>query len=299
MRRRADARPPGAGHRSGHLAGPAGRGGGPWLALALAALVACAPEPASSPPAAAAPAAVTAAEPGAVAVVTGEVRLRLPGGRPLALAGADVLFVTEAAMQPFLADRLEEAAAGLRRLRAERERVGAERRAALAEADRTSQAWKRTNDNDLTRRLEAQLHPRQGAEGVRAIHRQLMADKQVAWRRAVAAASRSDEAERQANALEARAARMRDGAFFLQGLPPAARAATTGPDGAFGLSLAPGRYAVIATGERRQGVVSEVYVWLVWARLEAGQVNRVALTSDNLHGTDCAECAVAVGRLAE
>lgn len=260
------------------------------LALALSA---CAPEPATPP---AAPEVVALARPDEVEV-SGRVALDLPGGATRAVAGADVLFVPEEAMRPFVVARLEVARSGLAALQAEREQARRRREALLAEADRTNREWKAANESELRRRLEAQVRPPRGAEGVRAIHRRLLAEKQASWAQAGAAARRSDEAEREVRSLELRAGRYREGAFFLEGLPTPARAVRTDADGRFGARLAPGRYAVVATGEAHRGAAVEAVIWLVWADVGAPEARSLALTGANLLGAGAADSVVDLAAL--
>lgn len=296
--------------------GTAGRGGtnrrggtfrrwrGGWLAAAVAlgaALQGCscgeAPVQVGAAPRPATEALAVPASPVAAQPVTGRVSATAPGVTRRGLAGAEVLFLTEEAMRPFLAARVAAAEAELKALGSELGEARARRSAALAEADRTNQAWKATNDNDLRRRLEVQFKMRRDPKGVQAVHQSLLSEKQEAWALAVAAAKRSEEAERALTSVAQRAQRAREGDFYLEGLPAPLVTARTGADGTFAASLPPGGYGVVATVERGRGHGSELGVWLLWARVEPGAGLLLDLDERNLHGSDCRDCAVAVKAL--
>jgi hypothetical protein len=261
------------------------------LALALSAGgCSCGAQPAEGPAGAIGPAPLPLAP--AEVTITGRVVMAAPGGAARPLAGADVHLVPEDAMRPFLAARLAAATAALEPLRRDEATASARLKALLAATDQTNQAWKQTNDNDLRRRVEVQF--RRSAQAAQAVHRDLLAEKKAAWARATEAARRSEAAEREQTRLRQAADRYREGAFFLEGLPPPVRSALAGADGAFALSVPPGRYAVVAYGQQPQPADEALQVWVLWTTLEPGVGLRLDLDASNLLGTDCAACAVLV-----
>lgn len=265
-----------------------------WLGALVLGLAGCAQEVPPGPPHARGVGGVVpdngASE--VLGTVTGRVALSRLG-----LAPAEVLFVPEGTARPFLEARLAEAMTEADRIRQLRAGVHARHQRLLAEVDRTNVAWKMANESELRRRLAAQVRPTGGAAGVLESQRTLLAEKQAAWTLAQAAALRSDEGERQLLALQAQARRYRQGDFYLQGLPPAAGSVRADQEGRFTLRLPPGSYAVAASVEPPASAGREPLVWLLWLTVEAGREVALELSEGNLHGTDCAGCAVEVAGL--
>lgn len=231
--------------------------------------------------------------------VRGEVAVVGRAGEALQLAAAEVQFIPEASMAPLLAARAGEARGRIESLREAREKLRAEVEALNREKDRTERLWRATMEGDLRRRLELQYHPPASVQEMRSIQKGYMKDKRASHTRALAAARVATEKENQAQALRVEAARFRDGAFFAQGLPPAAQVARADPAGKFAAALPPGRYAAVARVEAQAGEPRPTFHWIVWTTVEAGKETFLRLGNDNLHGTDCAGCAVAVKELGE
>ena len=231
--------------------------------------------------------------------VRGEVAVVGRAGEALRIAPAEIQFIPEAAMAPLLAARAEEARGRIESLRAAREKLQAEVENLNREKDRTERLWRATMEGDLRRRLELQYHPPASVQEMRSIQKGYMKDKRASHTRALTAARVATEKENQAQALKGEAARFRDGAFFAQGLPPAAQVARTDPEGKFAAALPPGRYAAVARVEAQAGEPRPIFHWIVWTTVEARKETLLRLANDNLHGTDCASCAVAVKGLGE
>lgn len=263
--------------RHGPRAGAAGRA----AAAALLALGACSPASRAPPPAGVA--------------VSGEVAVASPGRRLRGLDHVEVRFIPEAEMAPFVQARMGEALAQLDRQRREGERLQAEVRRLQAENDQLNQRWRATMERDLHRRLALQVSRGLSAPEVHAAQADLVKQKRAAWESARRAARQAEAKEREYLELRKAEPRVRDGTFFLDGLPAAAHAATTDAAGRFEARIRAGRYAVVASAPRPPGE-GGTWTWLVWTELRAGLV-RLALTDANLHGTDCPECVVAVGGL--
>jgi len=203
----------------------------------------------------------------------------------------------EAAVSAFVASRIDEARKVMEGIGRERARARRDAEAALAEADRTSQEWKATNDDDLYRRVEIQLRRPRDPGAVAALHADLLARKRAAYDRATRAARRSDEKEQAFLDLEQNIRRYREVRFFVQGMTGATQATRTDGLGRFWMDLPPGRHALIALAEAgpEEGVADEG--WLVWVDVPGGAREVVVLDEQNRHGTDCARCVVPVKEL--
>lgn len=218
--------------------------------------------------------------------------LRSAGGP---IPPVEIEIVPESAMIPFVATRLQAAHAALVRTEEARERATREARAALAENDRADQELKRTVARDLRARLEIAVRRPPDPAEVQARHADLLARKQAAYRKAVAAGKRSLEGERAVAALEGEARRFRDARYFTEGLPPAVHATRTGPSGSFSLDVPPGRYALVALPDSAPDGFPAG--WLLWIEVRDGAPEPVLLDERNQHGTDCDACVVSVKEL--
>jgi hypothetical protein len=209
-----------------------------------------------------------------------------------ASAVVELRVVPEAAMVPFVASRLAEARKAQDRVATERERLGEEARAALARSDRADQEWKAVNEKDLYRRVEVLLRrPRDPAE-VAAVHGDLLARKQVAYRRAVQAARHSVEKERALDAVERDLRRYRDLAFLIQGMPPDVVATRVDGTGSFEIDVPPGRYALVATVVPGAVPAATEPGWLLWVEVREGPQEPLRLDWNNRYGKDCDACIV-------
>jgi hypothetical protein len=198
-------------------------------------------------------------------------------------------------MTPFVERRLEQARAELSKRRADMERLRPEVDRLRQENDQANGRWLKARDLDLRRRVELQLRAPRTPEERRALQDRFLSEKRMAWDRAVRVAREADEKERALQAL-GRAVPWREGAYFLEGLPPAARVAWTDRDGRFQVALDPGVYAVVAAAPSGPDG-GEPRTWLVWATVASGRQTRIRLGDDNLLGTDCADCVVATRAL--
>ncbi|HEY7725239.1 MAG TPA: hypothetical protein VH880_07890 [Anaeromyxobacteraceae bacterium] len=224
--------------------------------------------------------------------MSGEVVVAGRDSRPRRLGAVEVRFIPEADMAPFVSARMEEARRQLDRLRREGEQLRAEVERLRAENDLLNQRWKATTDRDLRRRLELQFSRDLTARDIQSAHAELVKRKKAAWERAVKAARAAEAKEREYLALRRVAPLLAEGPFFLEGLPPAVQAVKTDAEGRFQARLGSGRYAVVASAARPPAEGGS-YTWLVWKSVGSSR-EQVSLTSANLHGTDCAECVVAV-----
>lgn len=231
---------------------------------------------------------------------------RAPGlrGRVVATRNADgtapsleVRVIPEAAMMEIVSSRLLEARSALDRTARARSQARQEARDALAEADRTNQAWKATNDNDLYRRVEVQLRRPRDPREVTAVHADLLERKKAAYGRATEAARRSDEKERAFDDQEREVRRYREARFYAQGLTPVIQAARVDESGAFEMALAPGRYALVAVADPASSRGAASAGWLLWIEVREGSKAPILLDEKNQHGTDCDACIVTVREL--
>jgi hypothetical protein len=224
-------------------------------------------------------------------------RVALPAsGADGSIPAVDLAVVPEGAMIPYLAGRLTEARDALLAVAADEARLRSEAARALAENDRRSQEWKATNDADLYRRVEVLLRRPRDPREVDAVHGDLMARKNAAYRRAVSAARRSTEREAELRALEQRAGEYRDARFYAAALPAPARTGRTDAQGAFGLDVPPGRYALVATPVATPGSEARPS-WLLWVEVLPAATPALVLDETNRHGTDCAACLIQLKEL--
>lgn len=206
----------------------------------------------------------------------------------------DVWVAPGAAMAEHAAIRLGAARKALAELAGARERARKETEAALAETDRTDQAWKATTENDLYRRVEVLLRRPSDPRDVAAVHGDLLARKKAVYKRAVKAARRSAEKEQALEVLERDARRYLDASFFALGLPSVVRATRTDGSGNFGMDLAPGRYVLVAVTDASSDKAAAEEGWLLWVEVREGAPEPILLDQRNRHGTDCGACVVAV-----
>jgi hypothetical protein len=209
----------------------------------------------------------------------------------------EVRIVPEAAMMEFVSARLLEARSALGRSSAARARARQEATDALAAADRTSQDWKATNDNDLYRRVEVQLRRPSDPREVTAVHDELLARKKAAYARATEAARRSEESERAFQDLERGVRQFREARYYAQGLAPVIGSTRTDSAGSFEIALAPGRFALVVVAEPSLGGGAPAAGWLLWIVVPEGAPVPVVLDGSNMHGTDCEACIVNVKEL--
>jgi len=205
--------------------------------------------------------------------------------------------IPEAAMMELVTIRLGEARSALARIAAARAQARQEAAAALAEADRTSQAWKAANDNDLYRRIEVQLRRPRDPRQVTGVHEELLAKKKAAYSRATQAARRSEEKERALDDLERDVRQFREARFYAQGLTSVVATARTDPSGNFEVRLPAGRYALVAVAEPASGQGAAVAGWLLWVEVREGAPEPILLDQRNRHGSDCDACVVTVKEL--
>jgi hypothetical protein len=222
------------------------------------------------------------------------VAARNPDGTSPAL---EIRIIPEAAMVELVTIRLGEARSALARIAAARAQARQEAEAALAEADRTSQAWKAANDNDLYRRIEVQLRRPRDPRQVTAVHEDLLAKKKAAYRQATQAARRSEEKERALDDLERDVRQFREARFYAQGLTSVVATTRTDPSGHFELSLPPGRYALVAVADPAAGQGATLAGWLLWVEVREGAPEPILLDQHNRHGSDCDACVVTVKEL--
>lgn len=209
----------------------------------------------------------------------------------------EVRVVPEAAMMEFVSSRLLEARSALGRSSTARARARQEAKDTLAAADRTSQAWKATNDNDLYRRVEVQLRRPSDPREVTAVHDELLARKKAAYARATEAARRSEESERAFHDLERGVRQFREARFYTKGLTPVIGSTRTDGAGNFELELVPGRFALVVVAEPAAGGEAPAAGWLLWIVVPEGAPIPVVLDGRNMHGTDCEACIVNVKEL--
>lgn len=216
---------------------------------------------------------------------------RTTGGNSRAL---EIAVIPEAEMIVFVATRLQEARAALDRLEAARDGARLEAAAAIAEADRADQEWKRTMASDLRSRVEVVLgRPRDPAEA-QAMHAGLLARKKASYGRATSAAKRSLAKEHALEELEREARRYRDARHFTRGMPQAAGTARSDASGAFAVDVPPGRYALVALPAEEPGGPGPGTAWLLWIEVREGDREPVLLAAANQHGSDCDACVVRV-----
>jgi hypothetical protein len=206
----------------------------------------------------------------------------------------EVRVIPEAAMMEIVSTRLLEARSALARTARARSQARQEARVALAEADRTNQAWKATNGNDLYRRLEVQLRRPRDPREVTAVHDDLLSRKKAAYGRATEAARRSAESERACDDLEREARLYREARFYAQGLAPVVQATRTDGSGNFEMDIPTGRYALVAETNPASGSGAPMTAWLLWVEVREGASTPILLDERNRHGTDCQACVVIV-----
>ncbi len=209
----------------------------------------------------------------------------------------EVRVVSEAVMMELVSARLLEARSALARSSRERARVRQEAQAALAEADRTSQAWKATNDIDLYRRVEVQLRRPRDPRVVTAVHDELLARKKAAYGRATEAARRSEESERTYDELERGVRRFREARFYARELAPVVGTTRTDGAGSFEVELPPGRFALVVVADPAAGASAPAEGWLLWFEVREGPPVPLVLDRSNMHGSDCEACIVNVKEL--
>jgi hypothetical protein len=202
--------------------------------------------------------------------------------------------IPEADMVAFVATRLQHARAALDRLEAARDMARREAAAAIAEADRADQEWRRTMASDLRSRVQVVLGRPGDAAEVEATHAELLARKKASYGRATSAAKRSLAKEHALDDLDREARQYRDARYFVRGAPPAAGTARSDASGAFAVDVPPGRYALVALTAEEPGTAAPGTAWLLW--IEVREVDRepVLLDAANQHGSDCDACVVRV-----
>ena len=71
---------------------------------------------------------------------------------------------------------------------------------------------------------------------------------------------------------------------LLDGLPEGKIKAVTDADGKFFLKLPAGRYALVASAERRVASETEQYYWLVWVDVDGKEPRQIMLSNQNMLG---------------
>jgi hypothetical protein len=74
--------------------------------------------------------------------------------------------------------------------------------------------------------------------------------------------------------------------FLFDGLPEGKIKAVTDADGKFSMKLPSGKYALVASSERRVVNTTEEYYWLIWVDIDGKEPKQIMLTNQNLLGQD-------------
>ena len=74
--------------------------------------------------------------------------------------------------------------------------------------------------------------------------------------------------------------------YLLEGLPEGKIKAVTDADGKFSMKLPTGKYALVASSQRRVVDSTEEYYWLVWVNLDGQEAKQIMLSNQNMLGQD-------------
>jgi hypothetical protein len=86
-------------------------------------------------------------------------------------------------------------------------------------------------------------------------------------------------------------------AFLLDGVPEGKVKTVTDADGKFNMNLPTGKYALVASSQRRVGTTTEDYSWLVWVDVNSDGAKQITLSNQNMLGEDSEESIFKVKEL--